>query len=66
MRFRELLSFLTARAPPLKGRVYASCVRSSMLYGSETMPLLFDVGLKFERVEMQMIIWMCGILLKDK
>ena len=68
MKFRELLQFLTFRAPPLemKGRVYASCVRSSMTYGSETMPLLVDVGLKFERVEMQMIRWMCGISMKDR
>ena len=38
MKFRELLRFRTSRAPPLemKGRVYASCVRSSMTYGSET------------------------------
>ena len=33
----------------MKGRVYASCVRSSMTYGSETRPLLAHVGLKFER-----------------
>ena len=26
--------------------------------------LLVDVGLKFERAEMQMIRWMCGISLK--
>ena len=50
----------------MKGRVYASCVRSSMTYGSETRPLLVDVGLKFERTEMQMIRWMCGISLKDR
>ena len=57
MKFRELLSFLTSRAPPLKmnGRVYASCVRSSVTYGSETRSLLGDVRLKFERAEMQMI-----------
>ena len=30
------------------------------------MPLLVDVGLKFERAEMQMIRWMCGISLKDR
>ena len=67
MKFRERLPFLTSRAPPLemKGRVYASCVRSSMIYGSETRPLLVDVGLKFERKEMQMIRWMCGISMKD-
>ena len=68
IKFRELLLFRTSRAPPLemKGRVYASCVRSSMNYGSETRPLLVDTRLKFERAEMQMIRWMCGILLKDK
>ena len=61
--FRELLPFLTSRAPPLemKGRVYASCVRSSMTYGRGTRPLLADVGLKYERAEMQMIRWMCCI-----
>ena len=37
-----------------------------MTYGSETRPLLVDVGLKFERAEMQMIRWMCGISLKDR
>ena len=59
---------ISSRAPPLeiKGRVYASCVRSSMTYGSETRPLLVDVGLKFERAEMQMIRWMCGISLKGR
>ena len=68
IKFRELLPFLTSRAPLLemKGRVHASCVRSSMTYGSETRPLLVDVGLKFESAEMQMIRWMCGISLKDR
>ena len=63
MKIRELFPFLTSRAPTLemKGRVYASCVRSSMTYGRETRPLLADVGLKFERAEMQMIRWMCGV-----
>ena len=68
MKFRELFPFLISRAPPLemKGRVYASCVRSSMTYRSETRPLLVDVGLKFERAEMQIIRWMCDISLKDR
>ena len=68
MKFRELLQFLTSRAPQLemKGRVYASCVRSSMTYGSETRPLLVNVGLKFERADMKMIRWMYGISLKDR
>ena len=68
MKFRELLPFLTSRAPPLemKSRVYASCVRSIMTYGNETRPLIVDVGLTFERAEMQIIIWMCRISLKDR
>ena len=37
-----------------------------MTYGSETRPLLVDVGLKFETAEMQMIRWMCGISMKDR
>ena len=46
--------------------MYASCVRSSITYGSETRPLLVDVGLKSERADMQMIRWRCGISLKDR
>ena len=37
-----------------------------MVYGSETRPLLVDVGLKFERAEMQIIRWMCVISMKDR
>ena len=44
----------------------AGYVRSSMNYGSENRPLLAVVGLKFERAEMQMIRWMCGVSLKDR
>ena len=44
MKFREVLPFLTSRAPPLemKAQVYSSCVRSSMAFGSETRPLLMS------------------------
>ena len=69
MKFRELLPFLTSRAPSLemKGRLYASCVRSSMTYGSETMPLLVDVRLKFERAEMDLMdVWYLIERQKDK
>ena len=46
--------------------VDARCVRSSMIYGSETGPLLADVGLKCERAEMQIIRWMCDVSMKDR
>ena len=50
MKYRDLLPFPTSRAPlpEMKGRVYSSYVRSSMIYGSETRPSLVDVGLNFE------------------
>ena len=49
----EFFPFLTSRFPPLemKGQVCPSCVRSSMVYGSENRPLLAGVGLKFERAD---------------
>ena len=59
MKFREIMPFLTSRAPPLemKGQVYASCVRSSMIYGNETILLLVDVVLTFERADDKMEVW---------
>ena len=36
-----------------------------MTYGSETRPLLDDVGLKLKE-QMQMIRWMCGVSMKDR
>ena len=68
IKFRELLPYLTFRAHRLeiKVQVYACCLRSSMPYGSETRPLLVDVGLKFERTDMQMIRWMCSVSMKDR
>ena len=62
------MPFLTSRAPPLerKGQTYANCIRSSMIYGNETRLLLADVGLKFERADMQMIRWMCGVSMRQK
>ena len=36
-----------------------------MTYGSVNRPFIFDVGLKFERTEMQMIRWMCAVSMKE-
>ena len=41
------------------GRVYVSCVRRSLIYGSEIRPLLADVWLKVEGAAMTMIRWKC-------
>ena len=37
-----------------------------MIYGSETKPLLADVWLKFERGDIQIIRWMCGVSMDGK
>jgi len=43
-KFRQLLPLLTNRDISLvrRGRLYSSCVRSSMLHGSETWPVRKD------------------------
>ena len=47
-------------------RLYASCVRSSLIYGSEDRPLLADVWLKFEGAAMTMIRCKCVVSMKDR
>ena len=37
-----------------------------MVYGNAIWLLLADVGLKFERADMQMIRWICGFSMKDR
>ena len=43
-----------------------SCVRSSMLRGSETWPVRKENVVALQRAEMRMVRWMCGIKLKDR
>ena len=67
-KFRELLPLLTSTALPLttKGRVYQACVRSVMMYGSETWPVRAEDMCCMERNDMRMIRWMCNVSLKDR
>ena len=50
----------------LKGKLYAACVRSVMVYGSETWAMKEEDVRRLERTEMQMVRWMCGARLKDE
>jgi len=50
----------------MTGRLYSSCVRSSMLYGSETWPVRKENVVALQRAEMRMVRWMSGIKLKDR
>ena len=49
----------------MTGRLYSSCVRSSMLHGSETWPVRKENVVTVQRAEMRMVRWMCGVKLKD-
>jgi len=67
-KFRELSPILTGKDISLriKGRVYEACVRSAMLYGSETWAMKAEQERRFERTEMRMVRWMCGVSLREK
>lgn len=67
-KFRELAPILIKKGPSLKlkGKVYESCVRSCMIYGSETWPMKKVIEDKLERTDMRMIRWMCGMSLRDR
>jgi len=62
--FCEYLPILTGElfSIKLKGKVYAICVRSCLMYCSETWPMRVEHELKLNRTEMSMIRWMCGFL----
>jgi len=49
----------------LRGRLYSSCVRSSMLHGSETWPVRKENEVALQWAEMRMVRWMCGVKVKD-
>ena len=50
-KFRELSGILTSKkvALRLKGKVYGACVRSSMIYGSETWAMNAEQEAELER-----------------
>ena len=62
-KFRQLVPLLTNRDISLirRGKLYSSCVRSSMLHVSKTWP---EVAL--QRAEMRMVRWMCNVKVKDR
>ena len=67
-KFRQLVPLLTNKAVSLimRGRLYSSCVRSSMLHGSETWPVRKKNKVTLQRAEMRIDRWMCGVKLKDR
>jgi len=67
-KFRQLVPLLTNKDVSLilRGRLYSSYARSSVLYGSETWPVRKENVVALQRAEMRMVRWMCGIKLKDR
>jgi len=56
-KFRQLVPLLTNKDIPLtvRGRLYSSCVQSSMLHGSETWPIRKENEVLFQQTEMRMV-----------
>ena len=50
----------------MRGRLYSSCVQSSMLHRSETCPVRKENIVVLQRAEMRMVRWMYGVMLKDR
>jgi hypothetical protein len=67
-KFKELSAFLTSKAPSFiqKGHVYAACVRTCMIYGTETWPMTVEQTARLDRSELQMLRRMCRVTLRDR
>jgi len=67
-KFRQLVPLLTNKDVSLimRGRLYSSCLRSSMLHESETWPVRKENEVALQPAEMRMVRWMCAIKLKDR
>jgi len=64
---RQLVQLLTNRDIPLtvRGRLYGSCVRSSMLHGRETWPVRKENEVARRRAEVRIVGWICNVKLQD-
>jgi len=67
-KFRQLVPLLTNRDISLirRGRLYSSCVQSSMLHGSETWLVTKENEVTLQQAEMRMVRWMCNVKVKDR
>ena len=70
-KFRQLVPLLTNRDISLirEGKLYSSCVQSSMLHGSETWPVRKQNEVALQQVETRMVRWMytgSNVKVKDR
>lgn len=66
--FRELLPILTTRGLSLKvrGHMYNACIRSVLLYGSETWPVNVKDVSRITRNDNAMLRWIASVKLSDR
>jgi len=66
-KFRQLVPLLTNKdiSVIMRGRLYSSCVPSSMLHRSEAWPIRNENEVAFQREEMRMVRRICGVKLQD-
>jgi len=66
--FRQLVPLLTNKNMSLKvrRRLYSSCVRSSILLGSETWLVRKENEVTLKKAVMRMVRWMCAVKLQDR
>ena len=65
-KFRQLVPLLTDKNISLirRGKLYSSCVQSSMLHRSETWPVRKENEMALQKAEMRTVRQMCGVKLK--
>ena len=56
---------LASRGLP-KGNIYSACVRSVMLYASETWPLKEENVIRLDRIDTRIVRWMCNVKPDDR
>ena len=68
LKFRELSGLLIGKGMSLKLKeiFYTTCIRPSMLYGSETWATKIEDIRKMQRSEMRMLRWMTGVSLSER
>ena len=49
-----------------KGKIYAACIQSMLVYGSKTWALKVVIMQRLKRTERMIVRWMCGVTLKDR
>ena len=67
-KFRQLLPLLTSRSLSLRkrGELYSSCVRRTMLHGSECWAVTRETTLRMQRNDRAMMRWICNVRLTDQ